>query len=187
MKQPFSAILRIKLISFFQSIRILYFKSLGLKMSKGCILGKIICDWPSKLILGENCEIRDYVVFWFRHPFNSDNYIKIGDRTIIARNCEFNCNCRIIIGNDTLIASNTVFVDNNHQIKKDLNIFIQPVSVSDIVIQDDVWVGSGCIILMGVLIGEGAVVAAGAVVTKSIPAYEIWGGVPAKKIGERKN
>ena len=34
-------------------------------------------------------------------------------------------------------------------------------------------------------IGNGAVVAAGAVVTKDIPPYEIWGGVPAKKLRDR--
>ena len=40
-------------------------------------------------------------------------------------------------------------------------------------------------ILPGVTIGEGAVVAGGAVVTKDIPSFEIWGGVPAKKIRSR--
>jgi len=40
--------------------------------------------------------------------------------------------------------------------------------------------------LPGVKIGNGAVVAAGAVVTKDIPDFEIWGGVPAKKISERQ-
>jgi acetyltransferase-like isoleucine patch superfamily enzyme len=39
--------------------------------------------------------------------------------------------------------------------------------------------------LPGVTIGEGAVVAAGAVVTKDADPYGIYGGVPAKKIGER--
>src|SRR5690606_26050320 len=37
----------------------------------------------------------------------------------------------------------------------------------------------------GVTIGDGAVIAAGAVVTKDVPAWEIWAGVPARKIGER--
>lgn len=187
MKQPFTARLRIRLRSYLELIRILYLKSLGLKMGKGCSIGKIICDWPSKLVFGENCEIRDHVVFMLKHPFFLDNYIKIGDRTFIGRNCEFNCNSKIIIGKDVLIASNTILVDNNHQIKKGINISSQPISISDIVIEDDVWIGSGSIILMGVTIGKGAVIAAGGVVVKSIPANEIWGGVPAKKIGERTN
>jgi acetyltransferase-like isoleucine patch superfamily enzyme len=55
-----------------------------------------------------------------------------------------------------------------------------------IIIGENVWLGCNVAVLKGANIGDGAVVAAGAVVTKSIPPYEIWGGVPAKKIGERK-
>ena len=53
------------------------------------------------------------------------------------------------------------------------------------VIEDDAWIGNGAMILAGVRIGRGAVVAARAVVTKDVPPYEIVGGVPARKIGER--
>jgi acetyltransferase-like isoleucine patch superfamily enzyme len=51
-----------------------------------------------------------------------------------------------------------------------------------VVIEDDVWVGTGAIILKGVTIGRGSIVAAGALVVKSIPPYSIVGGVPAKII-----
>jgi serine acetyltransferase len=39
--------------------------------------------------------------------------------------------------------------------------------------------------MAGVTIGLGAIVAAGAVVCEDVPPFEIWGGVPAKKIGVR--
>ena len=55
-------------------------------------------------------------------------------------------------------------------------------SVEPPVIEDNVWLGANVIVLRGVKIGENSVVAAGAVVVKDIPADEIWGGVPAKKI-----
>ena len=42
--------------------------------------------------------------------------------------------------------------------------------------------GANAVILRGVSIGDGAIVAAGAVVNHDIPAHEIWGGIPAKKI-----
>jgi len=42
---------------------------------------------------------------------------------------------------------------------------------------------SGAIIMPGVIIGEGAVIAAGAVVTKNVPPFEVWAGVPARRIG----
>ncbi len=50
------------------------------------------------------------------------------------------------------------------------------------IIGDYVWIGANSIILEGVEIGEGAIVAAGAVVTKSVPAWSIVAGVPAKHI-----
>lgn len=52
-------------------------------------------------------------------------------------------------------------------------------------IGNDVWIGSGAIVLRGVNIGNGAVIAAGAVVTKDVPPYAIVGGVPAKIIKYR--
>jgi len=50
------------------------------------------------------------------------------------------------------------------------------------VIEDDVWIGSGAMILKGVTIGSGAVVAAGAVVTNDVPAHCMVAGIPAKVI-----
>lgn len=49
-----------------------------------------------------------------------------------------------------------------------------------IVIEDDVWIGTGSIILPGVKIGKGAVVAAGSVVTKDVEAFTVVAGNPAK-------
>lgn len=187
MNQPRIAIFRVKLKGQIQSLRTFYYRLLGLKIKAGTSVGSIICDWPSKVFIGEGCVIKDKINFWFRNPFNDDHYISIGNRTFIGNNCEFNCNYRIVIGSDVLIASNTVFVDNNHQILKNRIINTQPISIAEVTISDDVWIGTGCIILMGVQIGKGAVVAAGAVVTKNIPENEIWGGIPAKKIGERND
>lgn len=54
------------------------------------------------------------------------------------------------------------------------------------IIEDEVWIGANVVVLRGVRIGKGAIIAAGAVVTRDVPAMEIWGGLPAKRIGERK-
>lgn len=53
------------------------------------------------------------------------------------------------------------------------------------IIESDVWIGYGAIIMAGVTISRGSVVAAGSVVTKDIPPYEIHAGIPAKKITDR--
>lgn len=52
-------------------------------------------------------------------------------------------------------------------------------------IGNDVWIGSNVCVLRDITIGDGAVIGAGAVVTHNVGAYEIWAGVPAKKIGMR--
>jgi acetyltransferase-like isoleucine patch superfamily enzyme len=53
------------------------------------------------------------------------------------------------------------------------------------VIGNDVWIGYGVKIMEGLTVDDGAVVAAGSIVTHNIPSYEIWGGVPARKIKDR--
>lgn len=53
------------------------------------------------------------------------------------------------------------------------------------ILESDVWIGYGAIVLTGVVVGRGSIVAAGSVVTKSIPPYSIAAGVPARVIGQR--
>jgi acetyltransferase-like isoleucine patch superfamily enzyme len=58
-------------------------------------------------------------------------------------------------------------------------------SKGDIIVSDDVWIGTNAIICSGVTIGQGAIVAAGAVVTKNMPPYAVVGGNPARVIKYR--
>ena len=60
----------------------------------------------------------------------------------------------------------------------------QGVTAEGVIIEDDVWIGSGGIICDGVRIGKGAVVGAGAVVTRNVPPHTVVAGVPAQVIRE---
>lgn len=100
------------------------------------------------------------------------SYIKIGDNTF------FGPNVTIRGGNHSSHIVGKLMADYR-QIDK-LKTDDEPV-----IIDDDVWVGTGAIILKGVHIGRGAIVAAGAVVPKDIPPYAIVGGVPAKVLKYR--
>ncbi|KJS42823.1 MAG: hypothetical protein VR70_03650 [Rhodospirillaceae bacterium BRH_c57] len=63
--------------------------------------------------------------------------------------------------------------------------FQAPQGQERVVVEDDVWLGYGCIVLSGVTIGHGAIVSAGAVVTHNVDPYAIVAGVPARKVGDR--
>lgn len=108
--------------------------------------------------------------------------ISIGKDTAIGKNCFLDGRDKLSIGSHTDIASDVCIYNNQHNIH-DNNFGNQYGAVE---IGNYVFIGPRAIILPSVKIGEGAVVAAGAVVTKDIPAYEVWGGVPAKKINDRK-
>ena len=95
----------------------------------------------------------------------------------------------IILGNYSQIQDRVQIFTHKHKwnhsrgLKKD----IQKIIAVNLVIGIDAYIGVNAIILGVSKIGNGAVVGAGAVLTKDVPAYEIWAGNPAKKIGERKD
>ncbi|MBU2623741.1 MAG: hypothetical protein KKD92_15640 [Proteobacteria bacterium] len=63
---------------------------------------------------------------------------------------------------------------------------IQVVEKYTTVIGPYAFVSTNAVIMYGINIGEGAVIAAGAVVTKDVPPYEVWAGIPAIKINNRR-
>jgi len=106
---------------------------------------------------------------------------------------------KILIGNNTVVGRNcilmgSIIIKNNVSITAETYIFTTSHIVDDpyfscfytsVIINDHAWIGARAIIQPGVEIGEGAIVGSGAVVTKNIPDFEIFAGVPAKRIGTR--
>ncbi len=104
-------------------------------------------------------------------------------------NCMFNTNSgHITVGDYTFSGSGVSILAGSHDMKLSglLRRDAELTEGCDIVIGDGVWLASNCTILGPATIGDHAVVAAGAVVTPgtNIPAYAIYGGVPAKQLGE---
>ena len=113
--------------------------------------------------------------------------ITIGDDSHIQPRCHFaGYVSSITIGRQAQIAPYCAFFPYDHSMAPQQSLFLQPLRTKGgIVIEDDVWLGVGVTVLDGVRIGHGAVIAAGAVVTSSVPAGAIAGGVPARIIGTR--
>lgn len=114
--------------------------------------------------------------------FFQPNNIKIGEDTIIGDHCFLDGRAKLIIGSHTDIASQVLIYNSKHDIN-DSKFEAKNLSVE---IGDYVFIGPRAIIMPGVKIGKGAIVAAGAIVTKDVPSYKIYAGIPAKEIGERK-
>ena len=116
-------------------------------------------------------------------PIGAAKRISIGDGTFINTEVRFSCMfpAIITIGKNVLVAPRVCFVTLNHG-----TVFVpgkgRDPTISSIVVDDEVWIGAGAIILPGVTIGRGAVVAAGAVVADDVQEYTLVGGVPAQMI-----
>lgn len=131
------------------------------------------------------------VVLWCK------NKLSIGENCYIGRNTMIECDA--VIGKNVLIANNVALVGKYDHDYTESGVpmrFTSNIRSKDyswkglnscVVIEDDVWLGYGSIVLSGVKVGKGSIVAAGAVVTKDVSPYVIVAGNPARVVGKRFN
>lgn len=149
----------------------------------------------------------------FIHPLADVKSVKIGEKTYIwqysvvlekaelGKNCNVNCHCFIendvIIGDNVTIKSGVYLWDG---LRIGSNVFIGPNAtfINDknprskqypekflkTVIEDGASIGAGSIIMGGIIIGKNAMIGAGSLVTKNVPANQLWYGNPAKFVKE---
>jgi acetyltransferase-like isoleucine patch superfamily enzyme len=159
-----------------------------LSTGKGCIIrhGVVIRQFLSfsqklNVILKRNNRIGPHTII------QGSGTISFGENSFCNAFCVFGVNSEIKIGKDIMISNFVTIRDTNHEFSSlEEPMRMQGIVSSPVHIEDDVWIGHGAIILKGVSVGTGAIIAAGSVVTKTVPAYSIVGGVPAKVIGTRR-
>ncbi|WP_433833681.1 acyltransferase [Flavobacterium anhuiense] len=135
-------------------------------------------NYGGSIVIGKHSELL-YGVILMTYGGN----IKVGNFCSINPYSILYGHGNLTIGDNVLIAGHVMIIPANHRFD-DLNIPInkQGENRKGIVINNNVWIGAGCRILDGVIIGEGAIIAAGSVVTKNVLENTIVGGVPAKLI-----
>jgi acetyltransferase-like isoleucine patch superfamily enzyme len=135
---------------------------------------------------GARCVIERNSYFKFEGIWQPGPALVFADDVFIGTGCEFNICRGITVGRHSLIASGCKFIDHDHGFSvRSKPMGKQRGTEAPIVIEHDVWIGANAVVLKGVTIEQGAIIAAGSVLTKSVGAFEVWGGVPARKLRDR--
>jgi len=109
--------------------------------------------------------------------------IKIGPNTMISLGAKLDVRRgEIIIGNNCTITYGCILLSHDATAK-----WLHPGDngAGKIIIEDDVFIGVGTIVMRNVRIGKGAIIGAGSVITKDVPAGAIVTGNPQRIIGYR--
>jgi acetyltransferase-like isoleucine patch superfamily enzyme len=139
-----------------------------------------------RIILGDAVRLSGKSSISFGRVVREQPTLQIGNGTFIGHGCGFNIGERIQIGNNCLIATNVLIYDlDGHPldaVRRRNHEPTPPDQIEPVLIGDDVWIGSGAMILKGVKIGDRAIIAARSVVTKDVAMDAIVAGNPAKVI-----
>lgn len=119
--------------------------------------------------IGCNCNINAHCFI--------ENDVFIGDRVTVKAGVQLWDGLRI--EDDVFIGPNATFTNDKHPRSKKY-----PVTFQTTTIQRGASIGANATILGGVTIGQGAMIGAGSVVTRNVPAGELWVGNPARPCGK---
>lgn len=139
----------------------------NIKIGRGTMLHQVQIDG--------NVEINRYTSLWGPNiHLNGD--VSIGSFCSIARNTQF-----ISYGHNEKRLT-TYYIFKNFFKESDPT---EIISKGKIRIGSDVWIGSNCVLMGGIKVGDGAIIGAGSIVTKDVKPFTIVAGNPAKPIGQR--
>jgi acetyltransferase-like isoleucine patch superfamily enzyme len=161
-------------------LRNVWFRALGVRLGGYVWLRRVSIprNWPD-ITLERGVSLDDGVVLLCSGPARREK-IHIKSRTYINRNTILDAHEHLEIGSHCLIGPGCFLTDADHGTSTDGPVGKQPMRSRPTVLEDNVWLGAGVIVLKGVRIGNGAVVGAGAVVTHDVGAGAVVAGVPAR-------
>jgi len=145
---------------------------------------KMLCLRPAFRSVGNKFTFDPYSTFTYHN-------IIVGNDVFIGEGAHFSAtNSLITIGDKVMFGPKVTMMTGDHNISvigKYMKDVIEKNQDDDqqIFIENDVWIGTGAIILKGVTIQEGSIVAAGSLVKDDVKAHTIVAGVPAKLIKDR--
>ena len=138
-----------------------------------------------RITLGRDCRISGLSTLIGRSG-TADPVLSVGDNVDIGWQTTISVGTRIEIGNNVRLAGRCMLAGfPGHPLdpaaraagKADT-----PDQIGDIVLEDDVWLATGVMVMAGVRIGRGTIVAAGSVVTRDLPPMVLAAGMPARVV-----
>ena len=132
-------------------------------------------------------EIGDDVNAWARaednvlSTFSPNAIIRVGNN-VRLNGAGIQAATSVTVGDDCILGSCTIVDTDHHAVAIDRRRPGAPVATSPIVIEDNVWIAGGAVILKGVRVGRDAVVGFGSVVTSDVPAGAVVAGNPARVV-----
>ncbi len=145
------------------------------------ILGLLDIEGTGRVRIGHQCRIYKHV----RLETRDAGEIVIGDHVSISPGAVIVAHERVVIGSYAMIGEYCSIRDQDHRLDPDRPVRSAGYVTSPVVIGEDAWLGRGCAVLKGVTVGPRAVVGANSVVTRDVPAGEVWAGTPAKFLRAR--
>jgi len=139
----------------------------------------------TRIVVGAHVVIDSFVKI---KPAGGSGDVLIGARTVINSGCVFYTGNGITIGEDVAIAANCTLAPVNHEYRSRHKTIREQrfgPNKGGILIEDDVWIGAGCVLLDGSILRRGCVIGAMSLVRGEIPAYSIQAGNPLRQLGWR--
>lgn len=140
-------------------------------------------DVSPLMSIGEGSRISSFSQIKARH-----GELRLGRKVAVGVGCSFSPGEKgLIIGDNCLFGPNVVIVSSSYRYDRiDVPVGEQGVNSKGIEIGDNVWIGGGCQILDGAIIGNNVIAAAGSVVTGRIPDNAVIQGNPAREVFRRR-
>ncbi|MCR8635387.1 acyltransferase [Paenibacillus radicis (ex Xue et al. 2023)] len=148
--------------------KLLYFKNIRSSLFSLQAHSRIeIFNKKSRVYIGKFVFIRKNASI--RVDFNGE--LTIEEKVFINDNCNINCVNKVWIGRNTKIAPNVCINDHDHNYK---NTADGHLIMGEVIIGENVWIGSNVVVLKDTTIGDNAVIAAGSVVKGNVPANTLF-------------
>ncbi|WP_421261421.1 acyltransferase [Aeromonas jandaei] len=138
---------------------------------------------PVSIQIGADCRLSAAMTISGRAASNTPK-LEIGNNVGIGWQTTIAVGSRIVLGDNVRIAGRAFLAGYpGHPLEaraRALGLPDRDEQVGDIVLEQDVWLGTGVMVMAGVTIGAGTVVAAGSIVTRDLPPGVLAAGVPAR-------